>query len=134
MDSCASCLSRRQILTGGAALAAAAVVGSAPSAEAATATDIGPATSVAVGKGKVFTVKGKPLVVTQPKKGTYKAFSGSCTHQGCAVTGVVNKRIECPCHGARFDFNTGKPVAGPARLGLKSYKVTVKKGRLIVQL
>src|SRR5947208_854056 len=35
--------------------------------------------AIPVGGGKIF--KGKKIVVTQPKKGHFKAFSAVCTHQ-----------------------------------------------------
>ena len=54
------------------------------------------------------------LVITQPKAGTFKAFSAICTHQGCAVSTVENGTINCPCHGSEFAITDGSVVAGPA--------------------
>jgi len=53
-------------------------------------------------------------VVTQPVSGTFKAFSATCTHQGCAVSEVANGTINCPCHGSRFAVADGSVTAGPA--------------------
>jgi Rieske Fe-S protein len=51
------------------------------------------------------------FVVTQPSAGQFKAFSATCTHQGCAVTRVENGQIVCPCHMSHFDISTGAPSA-----------------------
>jgi nitrite reductase/ring-hydroxylating ferredoxin subunit len=133
-DSCHSCLSRRAVLAG--AGAAAAVV-AAPLEQASAlapvpAQDLGPASSVPVGGGRLFTVNGRPVMVTQPKKGKYKAFSGVCTHQGCTVSGTVKKnRITCPCHDSVFSAANGKVLSGPARRALVPVKIRVRKGRLM---
>ena len=37
--------------------------------------------------------------------------SKKCTHQGCLVS-VVDKKLVCPCHGARFSLD-GKVEKGP---------------------
>lgn len=54
------------------------------------------------------------VVVTQPAKGEFKAFSATCTHQGCLVGAVENGTIDCFCHGSTFDDTTGAVVRGPA--------------------
>ena len=52
------------------------------------------------------------FVVTQPSAGQFKAFSATCTHQGCAVTKVQNGLIVCPCHNSQFDITSGAPTSG----------------------
>ena len=51
------------------------------------------------------------FVVTQPSAGQFKAFSATCTHQGCTVTKVVDGMIDCPCHQSQFDITTGAPTS-----------------------
>lgn len=65
---------------------------------------------VPVGGGTIVT--DALVVVTQPTSGEFKAFSATCTHQGCAVTKVENGRIICPCHNSQFDIATGAPRPG----------------------
>lgn len=78
---------------------------------------------VPVGGGKVFdTLK---VVVTQPTKGDFKAFSAVCPHQGCTVGGVTDGKIICPCHGSQFDMTTGDVLSGPATSGLPAKSITV---------
>lgn len=76
---------------------------------------------VPVGGGKVV---GK-VVVTQPVAGTFKAFSATCTHEGCAVSSVADNKIKCACHNSYFDASTGAPVSGPAKTALPAKTATV---------
>ena len=57
-----------------------------------------------------------------------KAFSAVCTHQGCTVSGVQGGAIPCPCHGSRFDPQTGKVIGGPAPSPLPAVQVEVRDG------
>ncbi|BAQ63450.1 FAD-dependent oxidoreductase [Geminocystis sp. NIES-3709] len=59
-------------------------------------------------------------------KDTDKAFSLSCTHQGCTVNKQENGQFLCPCHGAVYDRD-GKVVNPPAQRNLNTYKVVVKE-------
>lgn len=66
------------------------------------------------------------FVVTQPSAGQFKAFSATCTHQGCTVTRVENGFIDCPCHQSQFDITTGRPTsASQARSPLPAKTATV---------
>ncbi|WP_055591002.1 Rieske (2Fe-2S) protein [Peterkaempfera griseoplana] len=91
--------------------------------------DLGPASDVPVGGGTVH--RDQRIVVTQPAKGEFKAFSAVCTHAGCVVDGVVGDLIECPCHGSRFRIADGSVAAGPAPTALPAVQVTLRDGRLI---
>ena len=75
------------------------------------------------GGGKIF--KDQGVVVTQPKAGTYKAFSSKCTHQGCAVSEISNGVIICPCHKSEFSVTDGSVKKGPATQPLPAEKITV---------
>jgi Rieske Fe-S protein len=68
------------------------------------------------------------IVLTRGPTGTVHAFSAVCTHQGCTVTSVRNGTIDCPCHGSRFDAQTGAVVAGPAPRPLPTIPVVVRGG------
>jgi Rieske Fe-S protein len=70
------------------------------------------------------------LVITQPKAGTFKAFSAICTHQGCTVSTVENGTINCPCHGSEFAIADGSVVAGPAPKPLPSKSIKVSGGSI----
>ena len=78
---------------------------------------------IPVGGGAIFASAG--VVVTQPTEGTIKAFSATCTHQGCTVTSVDNGAITCACHNSVFDIADGSVRSGPARAPLPAANVTV---------
>jgi Rieske Fe-S protein len=78
---------------------------------------------IPVGGGKVFT--DAAVVVTQPTKGTFKAFSTVCTHQGCPIDEVKNGTMNCPCHGSKFKIADGAVAAGPAPKPLPAKKINV---------
>ncbi|MFG2294018.1 Rieske (2Fe-2S) protein [Streptomyces sp. NPDC048603] len=81
------------------------------------------ASEIPVGGGKVL--KDQKVVVTQPTAGEFKAYSAVCTHQGCAVTGVKDGKIVCPCHQSFFKVEDGSVASGPATRPLPAAKITV---------
>jgi len=88
---------------------------------------LGLTSEVPVGGGTKFAVdKTLTVLVTQTKAGSYKAFSATCTHSGCIVTGVRDNEIACGCHGARFDPETGSPIAGPAKTALGKISLDIR--------
>jgi Rieske Fe-S protein len=91
---------------------------------------LGMAADVPVGSGKVFTAA--KVVVTQPAKGEFKAFSAVCTHVGCLCNQVADGTINCPCHGSKFKITDGSVVAGPAPAPLAAAKITVSGGKILL--
>ena len=87
------------------------------------------AAQVPVGGGKILA--DKQIVVTQPRKGDFKAFSAVCTHMQCLVTTVKDGVIICPCHGSEFSIKDGSVVRGPASTGLPAVKVDVEHGDVL---
>lgn len=67
-----------------------------------------PTADVPVGSGVILS--DAKVVVTQPSAGTFKAFSSTCTHRSCQVTGFSGGRITCPCHGSSFSIADGSPT------------------------
>jgi Rieske Fe-S protein len=99
---------------------AAAGTGAAPQGSGAV---LASTSDVGVGSGTIFADKG--VVVTQPAEGQFKAFSTTCTHQGCTVNAVAGGTIDCPCHGSKFSITDGAPTAGPAKKPLPEKAITV---------
>jgi Rieske Fe-S protein len=85
---------------------------------------------VPVGGGVILT--DADYVITQPTKGTYKAFTKICTHQGCAVAEVANGVIHCDCHGSEFSIKDGSVLNPPASRPLAEHDVTVSDGKVYV--
>ncbi len=83
---------------------------------------------IPVGGGKVF--KDQKVVVTQPAAGQFKAFSATCTHQGCSVASVTDQNIVCPCHQSLFKISDGSVAGGPATRPLPPAKITVEGDRI----
>lgn len=65
-----------------------------------------------------------PTVVINLGSNVFRAFTGRCTHEGCTVGSVSNRRIVCPCHGSAFDADGGDVLAGPATQPLRSFPVS----------
>jgi Rieske Fe-S protein len=117
-------------MAGQASSSAGAMGGSVKSA-APMGTVLGMASDVPVGGGMVYTAA--KVVVTQPSKNEYKAFSAVCTHVGCICNQVANGTINCPCHGAKFKITDGSVVAGPATSPLAAKTVNVSNGQIYLQ-
>ena len=79
---------------------------------------------IPVGGGKILS--DKKIVITQPKAGSFDAFSAVCTHQGCLVGDVSGGTIDCPCHGSKFSISNGSVVQGPATSPLAPVSIKVQ--------
>ena len=104
--------------------------GSDSSGGASASGSLGKASEVPVGGAKIF--KDKKVMVSQPSKGEFRAFSTVCTHQGCSITKLDGDEIECGCHFSRFKVADGAVAKGPAAKPLKELEVTVEGGNLTV--
>ncbi|MET9732451.1 Rieske (2Fe-2S) protein [Streptomyces sp. NPDC006458] len=92
--------------------------------ETGAGTVLGRTSEIPEGGGKVFgDVK---VVVTQPTAGEFKAFSSTCTHQGCQVKEIADGIIHCPCHLSEFSATDGSVKKGPATRPLPAEKITVE--------
>ena len=85
---------------------------------------------VPVGGGKILA--DKKIVITQPRAGSFQAFTAVCTHQGCTVSSVSGGTVNCPCHGSKFSIANGSVVTGPAPSALAPVSIKVQ-GTSIVQ-
>ncbi len=92
-------------------------------------TRLGPASRVPVGGAGSFNdpATGDPSLVLQPTSGTFVAFDVVCPHAGCIVQyDPGNKVLVCPCHGSRFNAETGAVEQGPAPTGL--HRISIAEG------
>ncbi|MFF1547824.1 Rieske (2Fe-2S) protein [Streptomyces sp. NPDC058291] len=98
------------------------------SAKGSAGRELAQTSDIPVGGGKVFA--DEKVVVTQPTKGDFKAFSAVCTHLGCTVNDVADGIIHCPCHGSEFRVADGSVAGGPAPRPLPAEKITVEGGSI----
>jgi len=91
---------------------------------------LGAASEIPVGGGKIYTAA--KVVVTQPARGQYRAFSAVCTHVGCIMSEVANGTIDCPCHGSEFKITTGAVVTGPAPAPLPKKQIKIVDGKVVL--
>jgi len=85
---------------------------------------------IEVGGGTIF--GDQQVVVTQPSEGEFKAFSSTCTHQGCQVASVSDGLIHCPCHGSRYSIEDGAVEGGPAPSPLKEVSISVEGDSIVL--
>lgn len=64
------------------------------------------------------------------------ATSDICTHEECNLSdGFLNGNVvECPCHGGRFDVETGEVKALPPTIPLKTYRARVKGESIEIEI
>lgn len=85
------------------------------------------------GSATMFLFGSRPSLLIHHLDGHYVAFDAVCAHMGCTVRfEPQNSRIFCPCHGGTYDMNTGAVIAGPPPRGLKTYRVEVTDGNVVV--
>jgi len=93
-------------------------------------TVLGAAREIPVGGGTIFTAA--RVVVTQPARGQYRAFSAVCTHVGCILNQVTGGTIDCPCHGSKFAITNGAVVTGPAPAPLPKKQIEIVDGLIVL--
>ena len=62
--------------------------------------------------------------------GGFRAFDAVCTHAGCTVEYSQGVGFVCPCHGGRYDAETGAVIAGPPPAPLPPVQITVVGGEV----
>jgi nitrite reductase/ring-hydroxylating ferredoxin subunit len=82
----------------------------------------------------VAAAQNRMILITQPKKGVFRAFDQKCTHAGYAVNKLEGKNLICQAHGALFDMDSGAVNRGPARTALAKYSVSVEKNFVYVTI
>lgn len=87
-----------------------------------------PLSELAVGATAAVRVEGIGMLLNRTGEDAVVAFSSVCTHQGCAV----EASFRCPCHGSRYDSETGTNLAGPARSPLPVIEVAIVDGSIVI--
>ena len=68
--------------------------------------------------------------------GEVYATHNVCTHQFALLSDgfLEDGCIECPLHQGKFDVKTGAALCAPATAPIKTYKVQIEKGAVMVEL
>jgi 3-phenylpropionate/trans-cinnamate dioxygenase ferredoxin subunit len=96
--------------------------------------DVGAADSLADSKSFSADIDGLALLVVRCGTELY-AVEDRCTHDGEPLEGaeVEACQIICPRHGAHFCVRTGEALTPPAYEPLRTCKVRVEAGRILVE-
>lgn len=75
---------------------------------------------------------GKVVMTIARVDGTLYAFQEFCTHRyGPLSEGALcGNEVVCPWHNSRFDVRTGKVTGGPAKVDLRTFRVTSRGGKI----
>jgi nitrite reductase/ring-hydroxylating ferredoxin subunit len=87
---------------------------------------------VPVGGGVKVESSAGVLMIVQPTRGKFSAFSAICTHAGCEVSRATATAIICTCHDSEFSSSDGARVAGPASRPLRKFAVVERNGMLFL--
>ncbi|MEY9945224.1 bifunctional 3-phenylpropionate/cinnamic acid dioxygenase ferredoxin subunit [Kitasatospora sp. GAS1066B] len=68
--------------------------------------------------------------------GTLYAVDDTCTHQDASLADgwFEGCFVECPLHAASFDLRTGRPTCPPAKSALRTHRVTVEDGHVVLHV
>lgn len=115
MTQSAPLCSRRMFLLGSATTFAGAFLaacGSEPNQEIS-------ATEVPVGSAVIL----GSVIIAQPTKGQFLAYSSACPHQGSRISKVDGETVTCTNHNSVFNITDGSVISGPAQTGLTEAKL-----------
>ena len=71
------------------------------------------------------------FLISRTSDTTFTVIDGTCTHEGCTITGATATQYVCPCHGSRYSL-TGQVQEGPAKANLRQYANTFADGVLSI--
>jgi len=84
--------------------------------------------------GSVTLIAKGYLYLSRLDDGGFLAISRKCTHLGCAVPWIAErKQFECPCHASVFD-KTGNVIKAPAPRALDLHAITFERDMVIIDL
>ena len=98
-------------------------------------TQICPTSDVAEGAVKSFEV-GNNVIAVYNLGGTFYATDNECTHGAASLAdGILEDDIiECTLHFGAFNVKTGAAVQAQCFTALRTYKVVVENGQVMVDL
>jgi nitrite reductase/ring-hydroxylating ferredoxin subunit/uncharacterized membrane protein len=94
-----------------------------------------PSSDLVEGQMRSAEVRGTRVLLARAHGQIY-AIGDVCTHWGCTLSeghleGTV---VECPCHGSRFDVETGAVVGGPASVPEPTFEVRERSHQIELRM
>ncbi len=95
-----------------------------------------PLADIPAGEGVRFAGVAPPIAVFQTDHGEIFAIDDTCTHQDASLADgwLLGCEVECPLHASKFDLRTGQVDAPPAKVGVRTHRVTLQDGDVWVEL
>lgn len=93
----------------------------------------GDAETLAPGEARLVRHGGSPLYVIRLAGGELAAVSALCTHFRCVLEWDPSGNLTCPCHNGVFNA-VGDVISGLPARPLRSYRVEVRRGEILVHL
>ncbi|MEU4344926.1 bifunctional 3-phenylpropionate/cinnamic acid dioxygenase ferredoxin subunit [Nocardia sp. NPDC023852] len=88
-------------------------------------------------RGETRRIEGDtPIAVFHTEDGDLYAIDDTCTHQDASLADgwLEGCQVECPLHASRFDLRTGAVDAPPAKLPVRTHRVTIVDGVIHIEL
>lgn len=97
--------------------------------------DAGAADELAVGQMRLVRAGDRRIVVARTSQGL-TAFDDRCPHRGGPLSdgALAGDIVQCPWHGSQFDVRDGTVCHGPAEAGIRTYAITERGDRLLLDL
>ena len=96
---------------------------------------LGPASDIPENSVKRFEI-GNHVLAVYNVGGAFYATDDECTHGAASLSdGILEDDIiECTMHFGAFNCRTGEAVQAPCSIPLRTYKVVVRDGKIMVDL
>ncbi|MDR5712971.1 bifunctional 3-phenylpropionate/cinnamic acid dioxygenase ferredoxin subunit [Nesterenkonia flava] len=100
--------------------------------------DLGPAEQLPEGEVMQVTAETsgytEDIAVVHAEDGGFYALDDVCSHEAVSLSDgyVEEDTLECPMHASAFCLKTGVPETPPAMTPVKTHRVTVEDGHLIL--
>ncbi|TPI64886.1 Rieske 2Fe-2S domain-containing protein [Mesorhizobium sp. B3-1-3] len=79
---------------------------------------------------------GRTFAIYRSPDNDFFATDGFCTHEKAHLADglVMDDIIECPKHNGRFNYKTGQAKGAPVCVDLKTYRVKVEAGKVMIDI
>jgi 3-phenylpropionate/trans-cinnamate dioxygenase ferredoxin subunit len=77
---------------------------------------------------------GENIAVIHAEDGNLYAINDTCTHETASLADgwIEGTQVECPIHSAKFCLKTGQAMYMPATVAVRTHKVEVRKGEVLL--